>query len=91
MKKRILTLTLVSAMCLSMAACGGKSTGGSKASSNSSKLTYSSIKLGEDKDLKASITMFNNRTDMGSDKYGGKNWKAIPLYTNYAAGWTMGA
>ena len=40
-------------------------------------LSYAGIKLGQDyTDLKATITMFNHRTDMDSDDYGGKNWKS---------------
>lgn len=39
-------------------------------------LSYAGLKLGEDyKDLKANITLFNNRTDMDSDEYGGVSWK----------------
>lgn len=40
-------------------------------------LSYANLKLGQDyTDLKATITMFNHRTDMDSDDYGGKNWKS---------------
>ena len=40
-------------------------------------LSYAGIKLGQDyTDLKTTITMFNHRTDMDSDDYGGKNWKS---------------
>ncbi|MBR1848586.1 MAG: extracellular solute-binding protein [Lachnospiraceae bacterium] len=39
-------------------------------------LTYSSVTLGEDfTDLNTTITLFNHRTDMDSDDYGGVTWK----------------
>lgn len=39
-------------------------------------LSYADITLGEDyTDLTAEITMFNHRTDMDTDEYGGVNWK----------------
>ncbi len=39
-------------------------------------LSYADITLGEDyTDLTTTITMFNHRTDMDSDDYGGVNWK----------------
>ena len=69
--------------------------------------SYADIQLGTDfTDLSAEIKFYNNRTDMDSDDYGGKNWKQyledfnkeypnikvdVITDTNYAAGWTMGA
>lgn len=76
MKKRLLAFTLCAAMCLSMAACGSsESKNNSGNAGGKSDLTYSSIKLGEDTDLKATVTVLNHRTDMASDNYGGKTWK----------------
>lgn len=38
--------------------------------------SYADIQLGTDfTDLSAEIKFYNNRTDMDSDDYGGKNWK----------------
>ena len=40
--------------------------------------SYADIQLGTDfTDLSAEIKFYNNRTDMDSDDYGGKNWKQV--------------
>jgi ABC-type glycerol-3-phosphate transport system substrate-binding protein len=75
MKKRLLTIALAGAMCLGLAACGGKSTAKKSGGSSAKKLTYSGTVLGENTDLKADITLFNHRTDLDSDDYKGTTWK----------------
>ncbi|MGN0482068.1 MAG: ABC transporter substrate-binding protein [Lachnospiraceae bacterium] len=39
-------------------------------------LSYADINLGDDTDLTAEISVFNNRTDMSASDYKGKNWDA---------------
>ena len=76
--KKIAAIAIASACAFSMAACGGDDKGGAKtAEGNKTGITYPEIKLGETgKDLKAPITFFNGRTDMGLASYPGKNWDA---------------
>ena len=82
--KKFMALGLVAAMTATLfAGCGSKGSdsadGTQKADSASSDglVSYSDIVLGETgKDLSATITMFNHRTDMDTDDYGGKNWKS---------------
>ena len=86
--KKFLSLSLVTAMLVSMAACGsngGNTTSddgntatesGSNETGSDKELTYANITLGEDyTDLTATITYLNNRTDLDSDDYGGTTWK----------------
>lgn len=95
--KKMMAVTLIAAMTMSMAACGnnaggttdnGGNAGTSDAGANAAgtetgdagaaedgALSYANIKVGEDyTDLSVEISMFNHRTDMDSDEYGGKNW-----------------
>ncbi len=77
-KRKVLAVMLAAVMALGVTACGSSSgkKGGSDKGSDSKELSYANIELGKDyTDLKANITMFNHRTDMDSDEYGGKNWK----------------
>lgn len=98
--KKVMAVTLIAAMTMSMAACGNSNAGGTAEGTGNAAgtadagegaaateagetgdaadgtLSYADITLGEDyTDLTAEITMFNHRTDMDSDEYGGKNWK----------------
>lgn len=95
--KKMMAVTLIAAMTMSMAACGnneaGTTSGGNAGTTDSGNaetagtesadtgdaatgaLSYADITLGEDyTDLTAEISMFNHRTDMDSEEYGGKNW-----------------
>jgi len=90
MKKKFAML-LAACMMFSLTACGETASGGNAsgdANAEAAKeggsaqagadgdLTYASIVLGESyKDLNTTITMFNHRTDMDSDDYGGVTWK----------------
>ena len=69
--KRITAMAVAGVCAIGMAACGGSgSSGGSTA------MTYPSIELGKTgKDIKASIKLFSNRTDMAQDSYPGTSWK----------------
>lgn len=72
--KKIAAAGIAAACLISVAACGGND---SADSNNKSGVTYPEIKLGETgKDLKAEITFFNGRTDMGLATYPGKNWES---------------
>lgn len=77
--KRALAAAMTGALVVSsMAGCGSKNDSSSKSGTSKEKgtITYESVKLGETgKDLKTTITMFNNRTDLDSDKYNGTTWK----------------
>lgn len=74
-KKKVLALALVAAMALSATACGGKSDSSKDESTIKEIKSYADINLGEDfTDLTATITMFNNRTDLDSSDYNGKTW-----------------
>lgn len=87
--KKVAALSLAATMTVALAACGntaetnaGDSAASSSKSSSSSSsaedgdvISYGDIKLGEDyKDLKTTIKVFNNRTDMLDDDYAGTNW-----------------
>ena len=82
--KKFMALGLVAAMTATLfAGCGSKgndsadTTQKSDSASADGLVSYSDIVLGETgKDLSATITMFNHRTDMDTDDYGGKNWKS---------------
>ena len=73
--EKVAAMALAGACLVSLAACGGND---SKAQDgNKAGITYPQIKLGETgKDLKAEITFFNGRTDMGLADYPGKNWES---------------
>lgn len=78
--KKALAVAVTGALVVgSMAGCGSKKDSSSSkdgASKGNDAVTYESVKLGETgKDLKTTITMFNNRTDLDSDKYNGTTWK----------------
>lgn len=68
-----ITAAAVAATCaISLAACGG-SNGGSKSATN---VSYPEIKLGTTgKDIKTTIKVYTNRTDMLQDSYTGTSWK----------------
>ncbi|MBR4669047.1 MAG: carbohydrate ABC transporter substrate-binding protein [Butyrivibrio sp.] len=89
MKKKIAML-LAACMIFSVTACGETaSTGDAPAETKqedakeaspeavgNGELTYASVVLGESyTDLNTTITVFNHRTDMDSDDYGGVTWK----------------
>lgn len=82
--KKFMALGLVAVMTATLfAGCGSKgndsadTTQKSDSASADGLVSYSDIVLGETgKDLSATITMFNHRTDMDTDDYGGKNWKS---------------
>ena len=82
--KKFMALGLVAAMTATLfAGCGSKGNDSADATQKSDSasadglVSYSDIVLGETgKDLSATITMFNHRTDMDTDDYGGKNWKS---------------
>lgn len=87
--KKAMAITMTAAMAMGMTACGdnaakgtssGSADNGTESSSadgdQSGTLSYADLVLGEDgTDLTATITMFNHRTDMDSEDYGGVNWK----------------
>ncbi|SCW54662.1 ABC-type glycerol-3-phosphate transport system, substrate-binding protein [Lachnospiraceae bacterium C10] len=74
--RKVMAFALASSMLVTMAGCGSKATGASKGNEDGDLTAYEDIELGKDfTDLKASISMFNNRTDLSSDDYGGVTWK----------------
>lgn len=81
--KKVIALTLVFTLTAGMAACGSDKdtsagdTKGTKESVDNTEISYADIVLGETyKDLKASIKVFNHRTDMSESDYAGTNWEA---------------
>lgn len=86
--KKVAALGMAATMTVALAACGdtaetnaGDSTSKSSASSSSAEngdlISYADLKLGEDyTDLKATIKLFSNRTDMLDTDYPGTNWDA---------------
>ncbi len=89
--KRVAALAMVGAMAVSVVACGGNSEGGNTTGTTDTQtggadtevkeeggiIEYADLNLDEDcKDLTASIKFFNNRTDLDTDEYPGKNWKS---------------
>ncbi len=76
--KKTLAVGLVTALSMSVTACGtngGTKTGESSSKKDTSKLTYANIELGKSyTDVTASIKVLTNRTDMLEKDYGGKNW-----------------
>lgn len=76
-RKKVLASLLACSMLIATAGCGSSAgNNGSGATSDEGLKSYADIVLGEDfTDLEATITMFNHRTDMDSDDYGGVNWK----------------
>ncbi len=80
--KRITSLGLVTAMALSMVACGGES-GEKKETSSVDLPTIDQIKLGEDyKDLKAEVKVLTNRTDIVDTVYKGYAEEFMKIYPN---------
>ncbi len=77
--KRILAVMMAAGMTFSLAACGGGDSGkgGTEGGSEDTELlSYSEIELGKDyTDLEVTISLFNHRTDLESDDYGGVTWK----------------
>ena len=76
--KKVLASLLAGSMLVTMAGCSSSTAGKTAAATGSDEnlKPYADIVLGEDfKDLTATITMLNHRTDMDSDDYGGVNWK----------------
>lgn len=68
--KKITAAIAAGACLVGMAACGGSSSAGS------TDLTYGGIKLGETgKDIKTTISLYTNRTDMLQSNYPGTSWK----------------
>lgn len=73
--KKILALSLAGMMAVMAAGCGSSNQTGKKEDDFAVK-EYADVVLGEDyTDLTATISMFNNRTDLDSDEYGGVTWK----------------
>ncbi|MBQ3773177.1 MAG: extracellular solute-binding protein, partial [Pseudobutyrivibrio sp.] len=76
--KKVLASLLACSMLVAMTGCGSSDSKQEAAveTSNENLKSYADIVLGEDFTyLNATITMFNHRTDMDSDDYGGVNWK----------------
>lgn len=75
--KKVLAGILAGSMLFAMTGCGNSNEGAAVDTGADENLKpYADIVLGEDfTDLEATITMFNNRTDMDSDDYGGVSWK----------------
>lgn len=76
--KKVLASLLACSVLVAMTGCGSSNTKeeATADTSNENLKSYADIVLGEDfTDLEATITMFNHRTDMDSDDYGGVNWK----------------
>ncbi len=75
--KRILAVMMAAGMTFSLAACGDSGKGGTEGGSEDTELlSYSEIELGKDyTDLEVTISLFNHRTDLESDDYGGVTWK----------------
>ncbi|WP_294295472.1 ABC transporter substrate-binding protein, partial [Pseudobutyrivibrio sp.] len=76
--KKVLASLLACSVLVAMTGCGSSNTKEEATvdTSNENLKSYADIVLGEDfTDLEATITMFNHRTDMDSDDYGGVNWK----------------
>ena len=70
--KKILAAATAGVCAVSMAACGG----GSDSGSGTTDLTYDKIELGTTgKDIKTTINLFTQRTDMQQDTYNGVTWK----------------
>ena len=86
--KKFLALALAATMAASLAGCGSTATDtstddtsdGTDSTADSGEaegdlISYADLKLGEDcTDLTATITLFNNRTDLDSDDYTGTTW-----------------
>lgn len=69
--KRIMTAATAAVCVLGMAACGN----GNGSASGTTDMTYPSIELGKTKtDIKATIRVFNHKTDMANDSYNGESW-----------------
>lgn len=77
--KKVLAGILAGSMLFAMTGCGNSNEGAAVDTGADENLKpYADIVLGEDfTDLEATITMFNNRTDMDSDEYGGVLWNEL--------------
>ena len=75
--KRIACIAMAGLMAASLAGCGGSDSDNKDTTADAEGIkSYADIQLGTDfTDLSAEIKFYNNRTDMDSDDYGGKNWK----------------
>ena len=89
--KRVVALAMAGTMAVSLAACGGKTDEGTTTTPGTEQntptteaaeapqdgiISYADLNLDSDcKDLTASISFFNNRTDLDSDEYKGTTWK----------------
>ena len=75
-KKKVLAVLLAGAMLATATGCSSSKGGDGSSQTGGDLKQYADIVLGEDfTDLDATITMFNNRTDLDSDEYGGVTWK----------------
>ncbi|MCI7108544.1 MAG: extracellular solute-binding protein [Agathobacter sp.] len=82
--KRLAAFAMAGAMVVSTAACGGKADNGNAgnntqggAAEEDGIISYADLDLDKDcKDLTAEITFTNNRTDMDTADYPGKNWES---------------
>ena len=81
MKKKLLSLWLVAAVTVSLAACGGRETA-KKDDSGIAVPTIDAINGDDYKDLKADITILTNRTDIVDDVYKGYADEFHKLYPN---------
>lgn len=85
MKKKLLSLGLVAAMTVSLAACGGndsKDTAKTDGGEEKTLPTIDKINGDDYKDLKADITILTNRTDIVDDVYKGYADEFHKLYPN---------
>lgn len=88
MKKKVINktigITLVSALVLSLAACGDNGSGKKQEPGSGAEIpTIDQIKVGEDyKDLKADIKVLTNRTDVVDTVYKGYAEEFMELYPN---------
>ena len=89
--KRVAALAMAGTMAVSLAACGGKTEDSNTTTTTDTQsattdteapetqdgiISYADLDLDNDcKDLTASISFFNNRTDLDSDEYKGTTWK----------------
>ncbi|MCM1283640.1 MAG: ABC transporter substrate-binding protein [Muribaculaceae bacterium] len=88
--KRVLAMTMAAVMTVSLAACGGDGDasgtgggnsqaaddGGADAEQPGGIISYTDLDLDSDcKDITATVSFFNNRTDLDADDYAGTNWK----------------
>ena len=86
--KKLLAVCMAATMAASLAGCGSKAetpaedtpattddAAAAEDTADGGLISYADLKLGEDcTDLTASLTVYNNRTDMSQDDYKGKKW-----------------